>query len=243
MYHNSLQEVEIKRDQQHEEVRIFTDSGRILRPLLVVENLKKINLLKGGYNIHSLMNEGVIELVGIEEEEDCQTAWGVKYLFSEEKNAIVAVNVHQGYNQEDSLVMNRASLEHGMFRTEHIRCYKAESGDIVIGKCAESGADHSIKLKHTERGKVQKVILSANDEGTNFVAVSLRQVRSPIVGDKFSSMRQKGVIGLLESQEIFPFTHQGIVPDIVINPHAFPTRQTPGQLLEAALEKESLVVV
>ncbi|KAL0372078.1 UNVERIFIED_CONTAM: DNA-directed RNA polymerases IV and V subunit [Sesamum calycinum] len=188
--------------------------------------------------------------------------------------AIVAVNVHLGYNQEDSLVMNRASLERGMFRSEHIRSYKAEvenseaagkkpktddlvsfgkmqskigrvdsldddgfpyiganlqTGDIVIGKHAASGVDHSIKLKHTEKGMVQKVVLSANDEGKNFAVVSLRQVRSPCLGDKFSSMHgQKGVLGFLESQENFPFTKQGIVPDIVINPHAFPSRQTPG---------------
>lgn len=48
---------------------------------------------------------------------------------------------------------------------------------------------------------------------------------------------QKGVLGFLESQENFPFTREGIVPDIVINPHAFPSRQTPAQLLEAALGK------
>ncbi|KAL9829857.1 DNA-directed RNA polymerase D subunit 2b [Arabidopsis thaliana] len=112
------------------------------------------------------------------------------------------------------------------------------TGDIVIGRCTESGADHSIKLKHTERGIVQKVVLSSNDEGKNFAAVSLRQVRSPCLGDKFSSMHgQKGVLGYLEEQQNFPFTIQGIVPDIVINPHAFPSRQTPGQLLEAALSK------
>lgn len=381
-------QVEIKRDEQHEEVRIFSDAGRILRPLLVVENLNKIKGDKGeNYTFQSLLDKGIIDLIGTEEEEDCCTAWGIKYLFTEKEgkspakythceldmsfllglscslvpfanhdharrvlyqsqkhssqaigfsttnpnirvdtlshqlhypqkplfrtmvsdclgkpgyplghqgilpkpefyngqNAIVAVNVHLGYNQEDSLVMNKASLERGMFRSEHIRSYKAEvdnkeslekkrkpedsvnfgkiqskigrvdsldddgfpfiganlqSGDIVIGRCAESGSDHSIKLKHTERGMVQKVVLSSNDDGKNFAVVSLRQVRSPCLGDKFSSMHgQKGVLGFLESQENFPFTIQGIVPDVVINPHAFPSRQTPGQLLEAALGK------
>lgn len=381
-------EVEIKHDVQNREVRIFSDAGRILRPLLVVENLKKIKSLKGDdYSFQTLLDKGIIEMIGTEEEEGCCTAWGIKYLFMGDKGkdhrkythceldmsfllgvscgiipfvnhdharralyqsekhsgqaigfsttnpniridtlshqmyypqrplfrsmisdslgktgyplgrnqilpkaeffngqtAIVAVNVHLGYNQEDSLVMNRASLERGMFRTEHIRSYKAEvdnnesldkrrkfddtvtfgkiqsklgrvdsldddgfpyiganlqSGDIIIGRRAESGADHSVKLKHTERGMVQKVVLSANDDGKNFAVVSLRQVRSPCLGDKFSSMHgQKGVLGFLESQENFPFTRQGIVPDIVINPHAFPSRQTPGQLLEAAIGK------
>lgn len=131
------------------------------------------------------------------------------------------MNVHLGFNQEDSIVMNRASLERGMFRTEHTRSYKAKvdnnessdtrrkfedivsfgkiqskfgrvdnldddvspfiganlhSGDIIIGRCAESGADHSVKLKHTERGMVQKVVLSANDDEFFFAVISLRQV-------------------------------------------------------------------
>ncbi|KAI4367941.1 hypothetical protein MLD38_016562 [Melastoma candidum] len=381
-------EVEIKRDLHQGEVRIYSDAGRILRPLLVVENLHHIKEIKGdSYDFKVLLDKGIVELIGPEEEEDCCTAWGISYLFkaAESKhtvkythceldmsfllglscglipfanhdharrvlyesekhchqgigysttnpnirvdtlshqlyypqrplfrtvvadslgkpegslghkgmiptpeyfngqNAIVAVNVHLGYNQEDSLVMNRASMERGMFRTEHIRSYKAEvdnnesldkrkksedvinfgkvqskigrvdsleddglpfiganlhAGDIIIGKCAESGADHSIKLKHTEKGMVQKVVLSANDDGKNFAVVSLRQVRTPRLGDKFASMHgQKGVLGFLEAQENFPFTKQGIVPDVVINPHAFPSRQTPGQLLEAALGK------
>ncbi|KAE8701584.1 DNA-directed RNA polymerase D subunit 2b [Hibiscus syriacus] len=157
------------------------------------------------------------------------------------QNAIVAVNVHLGFSQEDSFVMNRASIERGMFRTEHVRSYEAEVDNkenqekkrkpedvINFGKIEKSGADYGVKLKHTERGMVQKVVLSSNDEERNFAVVSLRQVRSPFLGDKFSSMHgQKGVPGFLESQENFPFTTQGIVPDIVINPHAFPSRQTP----------------
>ncbi|TVT99674.1 hypothetical protein EJB05_54935, partial [Eragrostis curvula] len=119
-----------------------------------------------------------------------------------------------------------------------LRKTRQRTNVIVIGKVSETGEDHSIKLKHTEKGMVQKVLLSSNDQGKNFAVVTLRQVRSPCFGDKFSSMHgQKGVVGFLESQENFPFTHQGIVPDTVINPHSFPTRQTPGQLLEAALGK------
>ncbi|KAJ6724723.1 DNA-DIRECTED RNA polymerase I SUBUNIT 2 [Salix viminalis] len=90
-----------------------------------------------------------------------------------------------------------------------------QSGDIVIGKCAESGTDHSVKLKHTERGIVQKVVLSSNDGGNNSVVGSWRQVRSPCLGDKFSSMHgQKSVLGFLESQENILFTIQGVAPDI-----------------------------
>ncbi|KAJ6740375.1 DNA-DIRECTED RNA polymerase D SUBUNIT 2B-RELATED [Salix purpurea] len=200
---------------------------RILRPLIVVENLDKIKAFKwGNYIFASLRDKGIIEFIGTEEEEDCCTTWGIRFLLEDiagkqsmkythceldmsfllvlpkpellnGQNAIVAVNVHLGYNQEDSWVMKHASLRCGMFRSEHIRSYKAEvdnkeltdkrrksedsitfgkiqskigridnldndgssfiganmqSGDIVIGKCAESGTDHRVKLKHT--GKV-----------------------------------------------------------------------------------------
>lgn len=71
--------MEIKRDELQSEVRIFMDAGRILRPLLVVENMGKIKSLEGkNYTFQALLDHGIIELVGTEEEEDCCTAWGIK---------------------------------------------------------------------------------------------------------------------------------------------------------------------
>ncbi|TXG65979.1 hypothetical protein EZV62_007254 [Acer yangbiense] len=107
-----------------------------------------------------------------------------------------------------------------------------QSGDIVIGKCTES-ADHNIKLKHTEQGMVQKVVLSSNDDGKNFAVVSLRQIKSATVSLVSTICIHMNIFDpqLLETRS------QGIVPDVVINPYAFPSRQTPDQLLEAGLGK------
>ncbi|KAG5241504.1 DNA-directed RNA polymerase family protein [Salix suchowensis] len=326
--------VEIKRDEQQREVHIFSDAGRILRLLIVVENMDKIKAFKeGNYIFTSLLDKFLLGdiagrqsmkythceldmsfLLGLscgiipfanhdharrvlyQAQKHSQQAIGfsttnpnirVDTLFHQlhypqrplfrtmisdclvlpkpelfnGQNAIVAVNVHLGYNQEDSLVMKRASLERGMFRSEHIRSYKAEvdnkeltdkrrksedsitfgkiqskigrvdnldddgfpfiganmqSGDIVIGKCAESGTDHSVKLKHTERGIVQKVVLSSNDGGKNS-AVGSQACMGKRVFWAFWSLRRTSF-----------FTIQGVAPDIVINPHAFPSRPTTG---------------
>jgi DNA-directed RNA polymerase-4/5 subunit 2 len=82
--------VEIKRDQNQREVRILSDAGRILRPLLVVSNLLKIKGSKSDHkSFKSLLDNGVIELIGPEEEEDFKTAWGVKYLFGQEGKSSV----------------------------------------------------------------------------------------------------------------------------------------------------------
>lgn len=118
-----------------------------------------------------------------------------------------------------------------------------ERGDIIIGKLtAEIGsptlADTSQRLKAHENGRVDQVLLSSGDDGHRIAKVRLSCSRRPQTGDKFTSMHgQKGVIGAVFNQEDLPFTQQGIVPDIIINPHALPSRQTVGQLLEGLFGK------
>jgi DNA-directed RNA polymerase II subunit RPB2 len=106
-----------------------------------------------------------------------------------------------------------------------------------LGEGARKGVkrDKSTVLKN-EGGVVDAVLKVKNEDGTTMVKVKIRQTRTPIVGDKFSSrMGQKGVIGITLPQEDMPFTADGIVPDIIVNPHAIPSRMTIGQLNECLL--------
>ncbi|KAF9678719.1 hypothetical protein SADUNF_Sadunf07G0064800 [Salix dunnii] len=89
-----------------------------------------------------------------------------------------------------------------------------QSGDIVIGKCAESVTDHRVKLKYTERGMVQKVVLSSKDEGKNFAVVSWFDLL--VLETSFSNMNgQKGRSGLFGVSRELPFHNSRSDPDIV----------------------------
>lgn len=120
-------------------------------------------------------------------------------------------------------------------------------GDVIVGKIAKNQAvdsnarltgDRSQRLKAHEKGRVAQVVLVQDEDDQKVVKVKLRETRMPQVGDKFSSMHgQKGIVGMVFTQEDLPFTNEGIVPDIIINPHAFPSRQTLGQMCESALGK------
>ena len=125
-----------------------------------------------------------------------------------------------------------------------------ENGDIIISKVTpikENRNDHtkvikfedqSRKIKTTEETYIDKNYIDRNGEGYNFAKVRLRTVRKPVIGDKFSSRHgQKGTVGNIIPECDMPFTSSGLTPDIIINPHAIPSRMTIGQLKETLLGK------
>ncbi|MDD5023170.1 MAG: DNA-directed RNA polymerase subunit B, partial [Candidatus ainarchaeum sp.] len=103
----------------------------------------------------------------------------------------------------------------------------------VFGAIEEKKRESSLALKLGEHGKIDSVMVTEGPSGTRLVKIRLRTVKVPEVGDKLASRHgQKGVIGLLVPQENMPFTPCGIIPDLLLNPHAIPSRMTAGHLLE-----------
>jgi DNA-directed RNA polymerase subunit B' len=93
--------------------------------------------------------------------------------------------------------------------------------------------ESSVSLKSRERGKVDLVLLTENEEGNRFIQVRLRENKLPEIGDKFTSRHfQKGVVGMIFPEEDIPFSVNGIKPDLISSPFSIPTRMTVSHLME-----------
>jgi DNA-directed RNA polymerase subunit A' len=373
------------------EVRILTSSGRVVRPLIVVENgvpkltkdiLEKVR--RGELSFSDLVKNGIIEYLDAEEEENAYIAirpeevtkehthleidpavilgfsaqfvpypefnrgdrvnYGAKmgdqsigifaanflnrvdskssvlvypqkplvqtYIhkildytenYPHGVNVVIAVATYEGYNIEDAIVLNKSSVERGMFWSYMYRTYETEekrylggqediigipqpgirgyggeeeykhlpedgivnpetevhSDQVLIGKTSplrflgkadiflagmENLRETSVRVRHGDKGIVDRVYLTQTTDGTKLVKVVVRDLKKPEIGDKFASRHgQKGVIGLMVPHEDMPFTESGIVPDIIFNPHGLPSRMTVGQLLEILAGKVAAI--
>ena len=120
-----------------------------------------------------------------------------------------------------------------------------DGDDILIGKIIPikdnkdyNYKDNSTSLKRNETGYVDENYITTNSDGYSICKSRIRSFRMPEIGDKFSSRHgQKGTIGMVYKSEDMPFSSNGIIPDIIINPHAIPSRMTIAQLIECILGK------
>jgi len=206
-------------------------------------------------------------------------------------NIIVAIGTYGGYNQEDSVILNRSAIARGLFRCLYYTIYKDEEhrnitsgkeerftkpnrettrgyktsakyavqenglpilhtqineNDVVIGKVTTIKSDpngyafrdSSTVHRNSESCRVDGVWQDKNSDGYPFIKVRVVSERVPEVGDKFSSRHgQKGTCGIMLNEEDMPYTKDGLRPDLIMNPHAVPSRMTIAQLMETMFGK------
>ena len=196
-----------------------------------------------GYNVEDaiLINEGAIQR-GIfrttyysmyeAREESSKVSGMVNTRFANiEKNNVVKIKPGYDYSLLD---------DHGMIKENTPLNDKI----VLIGKITsdmenkDRFVDDSVKPKKGQLGFVDKSFITQGEEGFNIAKVRIREERIPAIGDKMASRAgQKGTLGLIIPEEDMPFTADGIRPDLIINPHAIPSRMTIGQIVESLFGK------
>lgn len=146
-----------------------------------------------------------------------------------EKNNVI--NKKQGYDysylDEHGMVKEGTQLNDKIILIGKMNS-NLETPDVFI--------DASVKTKKGQLGVVDKAFITNGEEGFNIAKIRIREERIPTIGDKMASRAgQKGTIGLIITESDMPFTADGLKPDLIINPHALPSRMTIGQIIESLL--------
>jgi DNA-directed RNA polymerase II subunit RPB2 len=272
----------------------FPESNQLPRNLFsCVQSKQGVSLYSSNYvnrfdKAAVVMNEGQIPLTKtryLNYFNRCEQPYGV--------NTIVAIMSLNGYNVEDSIIVNEGSIKRGLFRTSYFSTYETkediEKGEetyktifsntenkniknlkrgadynfldenglikpetvmddkiVMVGRFTSSVggsddnvySDSSILPKKGQLGVVDKVVITEGEEGYRYAKVKIREERMPNFGDKLGSrIGQKGTVGCILSEADMPYTENGLKPDLIINPHAIPSRMTIGQLYETVLSK------
>ncbi|SAL99837.1 hypothetical protein [Absidia glauca] len=133
-----------------------------------------------------------------------------------------------------------------------------EAGDIFVNRQTPVGGNDMgvagatqqpttykpapMRYKSPQTGYIDKVLFTTTESDQTLIKVNIRQTRRPELGDKFSSRHgQKGVCGIIVQQEDMPFSDLGVCPDIIMNPHGFPSRMTVGKMIELLAGKAGVL--
>jgi DNA-directed RNA polymerase II subunit RPB2 len=198
-----------------------------------------------GYNVEDavLINEGALKR-GL-----FRTTYYTTYEAHEEKTKTGDVSVDKIFTNienEANIVGTKPGHDYSKLDKYGIIREGTEVDDktILIGLCASSSSNREQKLdmsKTTKKGQlgiVDKTFITEGEEGKRIAKIRIREERIPNLGDKMASRAgQKGTVGLVIPEQDMPFTKDGIRPDIIINPHALPTRMTIGHLVECIIGK------
>lgn len=208
------------------------------------------------------------------------------------QNIVCAIMAYGGWNQEDSVILNRGAVERGLLRIVSYRTLTIEEkkkntqciesiqtvpteyqnrsynysklddkgiikkgiyvsvGDVVVSKILKSNSkstmttsckDASVTVKNGEEGYVSDVFTTTSSEGYKIIKIKLSVTRIPEVGDKVCSRNaQKGTISAILDDVDMPFSDNGLIPDIIMNPLATPSRMTINQLIESFISTYSI---
>ena len=196
-----------------------------------------------GYNVEDaiLINEAAIHR-GI-----FRTTYYSSYQDREESSKVTGMTNSKFASIEKNNVIGKKKGYDYSFLDDHgLIKENTELNDkmILIGKINSSlstkdvWSDDSVKPKKGQLGYVDKAFITLGEEGFNVAKVRVREERLPAIGDKMASRAgQKGTLGLIIPENDMPFTEDGIRPDLIINPHAIPSRMTIGQIIESLFGK------